>query len=446
MALSDLSIFTQVRQSGAWKPLPSETRKFLARRLSPSINEVECHTVRCLVFTEHAVMGRSSLWCAYGSKLKVFDVTTWIYDPNDLCFPSFITAMCLDGRDKLWIRCMGGQLFVVDTLTHMCETELKTNDGENACETIVFDAQRNHILTANRLGIITVWSAPNWARLYDINLLEMYRRSNTTEAATYANEAITGASANKGSSKVTKASNRKGSILGSFKRAPNLDEMPGLPTPSASVPIIPSANDKLERIQIYGDLLFACYRNDYIMILRMTNSNTYTYEHIISVEYKTDAAVSIDSFLVYNKQIWVATGCIISIFNVNNTDENNRYNLFMKTPVDEDHVVTMLGVSGFVWAGSTNGKVYVFRMDTQELYKTFAGHYDSVCCLSSMLDTYVISGSGPRDTSIVLWENVQTSNAAAKNQDSTGKESVFKLQGAPNKPIKSDYIKPIDIL
>lgn len=429
MALNDLSIFTRMRQSGAWKPLPPETRKFLTRRLSPSVYEVECHTVRCLVYTEHAEMGRSSLWCAYGSKLKVFDGTTWIYDPNDLGFPSFITAMCLDGRDKLWIRCMGGQLFVVDTLTHLCETELKTSDGENACETIAYDPRRNHILTANRMGLITVWNASNWARLYDISLLEMYRKSNPIEVAS---------SAEKGSSKPPKVSSRKGPFLGGSKRVPNLDEIPGLPTPVASVPIVPSVNDKLERIQIYEDLLFACYRNDYIMILRMTNSNTYTFEHIVSVEYKTDAAVPIDSFLVYNKQIWVATGCIISIFNVNNTNEDNRYNIFMKTPVDDDRVVTMLGFSGFVWAGSLKGKVYVFRMDTQELYKTFAGHYDSVYCLCPMLDMYVISGSGPQDTSIVLWENVQTSNAARKHRDSVGKDSIYNLQGSPNRSSKGD--------
>lgn len=421
MALADLSTFTQMRQSGAWKPLPPGTRKYLARRLTPSINEVESHTVRCLVFTEHLETGRSSLWCAYGSRLKVFNTVTWIYDPNDLSFPSFITAMCFDGRDKLWIRCMAGQLFVVNTLTHMYEAELKTKDGENASETIEFDPRCNHILTANRTGLITVWNASNWERLYDINLLEMYKKSNAAEGTTYVSEASITLSTNKGPSKPTKQSNRKPSFLSGLKRSSNFDEIPNIPTPTVSTPIVPSANDKLERIQIYEDLLFACYRNDYIMILRMTNSNNYVYEHIVSVEYKTDATVSIDSFLVYNKQIWVATGCIISIFNVSNMDEENRYNLFMKTPVDDDHVITMTGFSGFVWGGSSKGHVYVFRMDTQELYKTFSGHYDSVFCLCPMLDTYVVSGSGPRDTSIILWESVQISNATSKDKDKHGK-------------------------
>ena len=89
-----------MRQTGTLKPLSEETRRVLIRRLSPSINETERHAVRCLVFTEHLETGRSSLWCAYGTKLKVFNVITWICDPSDLHFPSLITDMCLDGRYK----------------------------------------------------------------------------------------------------------------------------------------------------------------------------------------------------------------------------------------------------------------------------------------------------------------------------------------------------------
>jgi hypothetical protein len=44
-----------------------------------------------------------------------------------------------------------------------------------------------------------------------------------------------------------------------------------------------------------------------------------------------------------------------------------------------------------------------------------------------MLDTYVVSGSAERDTSIAIWESVQTSNSR-----STAK--------------KNEIVKPIDIL
>ena len=89
--------------------------------------------------------------------------------------------------------------------------------------------------------------------------------------------------------------------------------------PAEPARINPLPTDKLESIQVYDDLLFACYREDYIIVLRFSESNTYTYEYLISVGYKSGDSVLIDSFLVYNKQLWASTGCIISIFNANNT-------------------------------------------------------------------------------------------------------------------------------
>lgn len=189
MALKDLSIFTLLRQDAKIRPLPIETRNVLVRRLSPSINEKKNHAVRCLIFADHIEMGQASLWCAYGSKLKVFNATTWICDPNSICFPSLITCMCLDARYKLWVRCSQGELFVVDTLTRMCETELKTNDGENGYQTIAFDAIYNHILTANRNGTIRIWNASNWQPLYDINLLNLYRKFHNIPEKMYTSQA-----------------------------------------------------------------------------------------------------------------------------------------------------------------------------------------------------------------------------------------------------------------
>ena len=180
-----------------------------------------------------------------------------------------------------------------------------------------------------------------------------------------------------------------------------------------------TANDRLDRIQVYNDLLFACYHEDYIVILRMNDSNIYKYEHAISVKYKTGESIVIDAFLVYNEQLWISTGCIVSVYNVKNNneqhqkqtaseDDDNGYNLIVKRPVEGDCVITMLGFDGFLWAGSYNGSVYVFRMDNYELYKTFTGHRDSVRSLCSLFDTYVVSGSGQNDTSIAIWENIRS--------------------------------------
>lgn len=171
-------------QTNIFTPLSDETRRVLLRRLSPSINERERHTVRCLVFTEHLETGRASLWCAYGAKLKVFNVSTWICGPNDFTLHSLITCMCLDGRSKLWIQCAKGELFIVDTVTHVREAQLETTDGENSCQSITYDSIRNHILTANRTGIITLWNASTWQRLTKINLLELYQKSHPTPPPT----------------------------------------------------------------------------------------------------------------------------------------------------------------------------------------------------------------------------------------------------------------------
>ncbi|CAF2337555.1 unnamed protein product [Rotaria sp. Silwood2] len=410
MALNDLSTFTRMRQDGSFKSLSVETRNVLTHRLSPSINETERHAVRCLIFTEHPDNGRSSLWCAYGSKLKVFNVKTWICDPIDILFPSLITCMCLDTRDKLWIGCIHGQVFIVDTITHVCESQITSIDGEGGCQTIAFDEMHNYILTANRAGSVIVWNASNWERLYDFNICEIYKTTQNIQQRTFKSEAVVKLRNTTQSSKAVQSQNRKQKLYVDSKASATPIDMPNMPSFSGPAPIIPATTDKLERIQIYNDLLFACYRYDYILILRISDSNTYTFEHLISVKYKTGDSTPVDSFIVYNKQLWVSSGCIIYIFNVNNTNDENSYNLLMKKPVDDDCLITMLGFSGHIWAGSLHGNVYVFRMDNYELHKTFAGHHAGVCSLCSMLDMYVLSGSLQNDTSIAIWENIQTQN------------------------------------
>ncbi|CAF0752462.1 unnamed protein product [Adineta ricciae] len=401
LALGDLSTFTRTLQDGTYKPLPAETRSVLTRRLSPSINEKVRHPVRCLVFVEQAENGRSSLWCSYGPKLKIFSVSTWICDPSDLMFPSEITCLCLDGRYKLWVGCIHGELFVVDTTTRTCSSQLTSIEGEGGCQTMVFNAIHNQILTANRASTVIIWNASSWERVADVNLCEIYKNTHDTKSRTFKSEAVV-QFRNPPKSTSSNHSNQP---------RPQLD-IPSMPSFGGPAQVIPSSSDKLERLQIYENLLLGCYCNDYILVLRIIDINTYTYEHVISVKYKIGDSTPIDSFLAYNKQLWVSTGCIIHIFDIDNEIEGGSYDLRMKKSVDDDHLMTMLGFSGYIWAGSLHGKVYVFRMDNFELYKTFAGHRDRVFCLCSMLDTYVVSGSAQNDTSIAIWENVQTTNGA----------------------------------
>ncbi|CAF0784526.1 unnamed protein product [Rotaria sp. Silwood1] len=407
MALSDLSTFTRMRQDGSFKSLSDETRNVLTHRLSPSINETERHAVRCLIFTEHRDNGRSSLWCAYGSKIKVYNVTTWICDRVDISFPSLITCMCLDTRDKLWVGCIHGQVFVVDTITHVRGSQITSIDGEGGCQTIAFDGIHNYIIAANRTGSVTVWNASNWERLNDFNLYEIYKTTQNSQQQIFKSEAVVTFRNTTQSSKTAPNQNRKQKLNADSKESTKPFDIPNIPLPSGPALIIPSITDKLERIQIYDDLLFACFRYDYILILRISDSKTYTFEHLISVKYKTGDSTPVDSFIIYNKQLWVSSGCIIYVFNVNNTNDEHSYNLLMKKPVDDDCLITMLGFQDHIWAGSLHGNVFVFRMDNYELHKTFAGHSDGVCCLCSMLDTYVISGSLQNDTSIAIWENIQ---------------------------------------
>jgi WD40 repeat protein len=177
---------------------------------------------------------------------------------------------------------------------------------------------------------------------------------------------------------------------------------------------IPVSLKDLKSIQIYENLLFAGYQDDYILIFRITDSNRYAYDHIVSVKYKDEDSMPINSFLAYNQQLWVSAGYVIYVFSLNNRNTRNPYNLIMKQHSDDDHLLTMLGFSDYVWAGSSRGNVYVFRMDNYEIYKTFEGHKDGVCCLCPMLDMYIISGSQQFDTSIVIWDNVSaTENVAS---------------------------------
>jgi WD40 repeat protein len=375
-----------MQKNGTFKRLTNETRKALHDRLSPSINENERHAVRCLIFTENRDKRYSLLWCAYGNKLKIFNTKTWICDPNDLSFPSIITCMCLDASNKLWVGCIDGQLFIVDTIQRICGKQLALIEGLGGCQTMAFDIVRNQMLIASRSGLVSIWNTINKQRLNNINLDEIYRNISKMQQKIYRTEMLLN--------------------LRSPTQEPNMSIFSSSTDTRERISTIPN---ELKYIQIYEDLLFTGYRDDYILIFRISNSNTYVYEQIVSVKYQ-DHSIPINSFLIYNEQLWISASYIIYVFKINSTKTKKSYDLIMKNHLDDDHLLTMLGVSGYIWAGSSRGNVYIFRMDNYELLKTFDGHKDGVCCLCPMLDTYIISGSQQYDTSIVIWENIETND------------------------------------
>ena len=115
----------------------------------------------------------------------------------------------------------------MDTLTRMCEAQLETNDGDNSCQSIEYDIVRNHILTANRKGIITLWNASNWQRLHHINVLELYRKHNNNNQPEIPKNATPVTARNlKQPSKVEKVSNRKQSFFGNSNEFLNPADIP----------------------------------------------------------------------------------------------------------------------------------------------------------------------------------------------------------------------------
>lgn len=167
--------------------------------------------------------------------------------------------------------------------------------------------------------------------------------------------------------------------------------------------------NQLRQIEIHNELLFARYRDDYIHILSMDNSNSFVYDQSVSVKYK-NSSIPINAMLIYNQQLWICAGYIISIYDIRKQSRKTTFDLAMRKHFEDDHILTMLGMTNYIWAGSARGNIYIFRMDNYELLTSFNGHKDGVCCLCPMFDTRVISGSKKDDTSMVIWENFDTNN------------------------------------
>ena len=363
-----------MQKTGTFKRITNETRNALHDRLSPSINENERCAVNCLIFTENADNSYSSLWCAYGKKLKIFNTKTWICDPNELSFPSTIKCMCLDHSNKLWIGCVDGEIFLVDIIQRISGTQLAAMEGKHRCQTMAFDDRRKFMLIANRSSLLMIWNTINRQHLTNIHLDQMF----------------------KGVSSMQQRIEKTEALLNRQQR----DKDHQTQSNETKQPI----DNELNSIQTYEDLLFACFRDDYVLIFRANNFNSYTYEQMVSVRYND--TIPISCFVVYNEQLWISACYIVYIYKINMNNKKTSFDLLMKNHLDEDHLLTMLGMSDHIWAGSFRGNVYIFRMDNYERLKTFNGHKDGVCSLCPMSDTFVISGSQQYDTSIVVWEDV----------------------------------------
>ncbi|CAF1541290.1 unnamed protein product [Didymodactylos carnosus] len=161
---------------------------------------------------------------------------------------------------------------------------------------------------------------------------------------------------------------------------------------------------KLFRIQLTNDLLIVGY-SDYILILRRTSQDRFVYEYIISVKYNSQDERAINSFIAYNNQLWISSANILSIYNIS----DKTYKLLMKTAIDDenDTCESMIVSNGFIWCGSSRGKLYVFRMDNYDLSKSYDGHHDKIRSLCVMTDKYLCSGSSSNDTSIAIWKTQQ---------------------------------------
>ncbi|CAF0924444.1 unnamed protein product [Didymodactylos carnosus] len=192
---------------------------------------------------------------------------------------------------------------------------------------------------------------------------------------------------------------------------------------------VESQTSELFCIQLHIDLLFVGY-NDYIVILRRTDQGHFDYEHIISVKYNNEDQASISSFIVDDQQLWISSANILSIYDI--SDDKKTYGLLMKTAFDDenDTCESMIAVNGFIWCGSTYGKLYVFRTDNYDLSKSFDGHHDKIRSLCIMTDKYLCSGSSSNDTSIAIWKiqsETKCSSLLTSSRPTTHRRSTLRI-------------------
>ena len=85
---------------------------------------------------------------------------------------------------------MRGGVLVVDGATRSCSAQLTSIEGEGGCQTMVFNAIHNQILTANRASTVIIWNASSWERVADVNLCDIYKNTHDTKSRVFKSEAV----------------------------------------------------------------------------------------------------------------------------------------------------------------------------------------------------------------------------------------------------------------
>jgi WD40 repeat protein len=78
--------------------------------------------------------------------------------------------------------------------------------------------------------------------------------------------------------------------------------------------------------------------------------------------------------------------------------------------IDCDGLNVLLPTEAAIWGGANNGSCYVWDLETHSLLREITSHSDGVRSLCAM-QSFVVSGSGSRDGTLVVWKKrLQTLN------------------------------------
>ncbi len=73
--------------------------------------------------------------------------------------------------------------------------------------------------------------------------------------------------------------------------------------------------------------------------------------------------------------------------------------------IDCGGINALLRTATSIWAGANNGVVFVWDLSSHSLLKELRCHSDGVRALCAVGVNHVMSGSGSRDGSVVLWKS-----------------------------------------
>ncbi|CAF1415484.1 unnamed protein product, partial [Didymodactylos carnosus] len=169
LACVELCVYTSMKEGG-YRCMTQETRNALTYRIQPSLREKEKQSIDALIFIDD--QEHPSLWCAYGTKLKVYDAQTWFCEKIRYSFLSNITCLCLDViKMTLWIGCLNGELLIADILTRTVLTELTPLPA--TCQSMSYDIVANQMITGCNTGQIIIWNTNTWKRVIQFDVRQV---------------------------------------------------------------------------------------------------------------------------------------------------------------------------------------------------------------------------------------------------------------------------------